>query len=454
MSNNLYMTREQVLKIIRENKKEPIPVTYPVKVEYYPSYGYSRFRNKIPSRDTLIIIFDVFNKKQIARFISVGRSGYYHNEALDIMCVREEIYKLSNNDFYRLYDGKDIVGEDFEYRVEKEHSLGNSQLGIKTNTEVKFEIKELTENFQSLKYSIKKFENLVEEIKEKRFSCDEAQFLFSPSQVLKFVTNQFYEIFANEKNKNYFIHDINNHLLGLSKDYQRPWLIAEKNGEFKVKNLEDKENNLDLYYDLMGIASEKLVCGGTNSTLQIWSDYIHDLIELGEDIHNPKLLCPEDIEEAHRETGRRIRNIRQKKELEETLKRAEKFNSSYIKNHKKWLDIVWETEDLIARPLQNIQEFYEEGNHMCHCVFRCEYYKKAKSLILSIRDKKTNKRLETAEVDMIQEKILQCYGYGDQFTDQHDNIIKFINKNLKNYAKENRDNESCRKLQEVKKEVK
>ena len=450
MSNNLYMTREQVLKIIRENKKEPIPVTYPVKVEYDRYYGYNRLRNRDPKRDTLIITFDVFNKKQIAKFISIGRSGYYHNEALDIMCVKEEIYELSKNEFYRLCNRKDIVGEDFEYRVEERHSYSDNQLGIKTSTEVRFEIKELTENFQSLRYSIKKFENLVEDIKEKRFSCNETQFLFSPSQILKFVTDQFYEIFANDRYKNYFIHDTNNHLLSLPKDYQRPWLIAEKNGEFKVKKIEDVKDKVYPYQYPMNI----VVCGGTNDTLQIWSDYIHDLIELGEDIHNPKLLCPESVEEAHRETGRRIRNIQQKKELEERLKRAEKFNASYIKNHKKWLDIVWETEDLIARPLQNVREFFEEGDHMCHCVFRCGYYKKANSLILSIRDKKTNKRLETAEVDMIQEKILQCYGYGDQYTDQHDNIIKFINKNLKDYVKENRDNESCRKLQGVEKEVK
>lgn len=454
MSNSLYMTREQVLKIIKENKKDPIPVTYPIKVEFDRYYGYNRLRNRDPKRDTLIITFDVFNKKQIAKFISIGRSGYYHNESLDIMCVKEEIYELSKNEFYRLCNGKDIVGEDFEYRVEERHSYSDNQLGIKTSTEIRFEIKELTENFQSLRYSIKKFENLVEEIKEKRFSSNETQFLFSPFQILKFVTDQFYEIFANDRYKNYFIHDTNNHLLSLPKDYQRPWLIAEKNGEFKVKKIEGKEGNLYSYQDLTNIATERLVCGGTNDTLQIWSDYIHDLIELGEDIHNPKLLCPESVEEAHRETGRRIRNIQQKKELEERLKRAEKFNASYIKNHKKWLDIVWETEDLIARPLQNVREFFEEGDHMCHCVFRCGYYKKANSLILSIRDKKTNKRLETAEVDMIQEKILQCYGYGDHFTDQHDNIIKFINKNLKDYVKENRDNESCRKLQGVEKEVK
>lgn len=433
MSNNLYMTREQVLKIIKENKKEPIPVTYPVKVEYDQYHGYNQLKNKNPKRDTLIIIFDVFNEKQIARFISVGRSGYYHNEALDIMCVREEIYELSKNEFHKLRNGKDIFGVDFEYRVEEEHIyLANNQLGIKTSTEVKFEIKELTKNFQSLRYSIKKFENLVKEIKEKRFSSNEIQFLFSPYQVLKFVTDQFYEIFANDRYKNYFIHDISNHLLSLPKDYQRSWLIAEKNGEFKVvKKIEDAKDDLYPSQNLMNIVTERLVCGGTNDTLQIWSDYIHDLIELGEDIHNPKLLCPEDVEEAHRDAGRRIQNIRQKKKLKEKLKRAEKFNASYIKSHKKWLDIVWETKDFIARPLQNIREFFEEGNHMCHCVFRCGYYKKANSLILSIRDKKTNKRLETAEVDMIQEKILQCYGYGDQYTDQHDNIIKFINKNLK-----------------------
>ena len=70
-------------------------------------------------------------------------------------------------------------------------------------------------------------------------------------------------------------------------------------------------------------------------------------------------------------------------------------------------------------------EFMEEGMAMAHCVFKCEYYKKPYSLILSARI--GDKRIETIEVDLTHYTIKQCYGKHDQFTMYHQRILDLVN---------------------------
>ena len=111
------------------------------------------------------------------------------------------------------------------------------------------------------------------------------------------------------------------------------------------------------------------------------------------------------------------------------LESERKINEAYIKRRKKYFDMDISNSKFDIHVLKDVQEFYEEGTMMHHCVFSMGYYKREKSLIMSCRDKQGN-RVETIEVDQNTYKIAQCYGKYDQFTEWHDEIIKLVERNM------------------------
>jgi hypothetical protein len=83
--------------------------------------------------------------------------------------------------------------------------------------------------------------------------------------------------------------------------------------------------------------------------------------------------------------------------------------------------------------LQSIDEFKEEGDELKHCVYTNEYYLKEQSLILSA--KVDGKRVETIELKLPELKIEQSRGINNKSTEHHDQIIKLVEKNLKQIRK-------------------
>ena len=174
-----------------------------------------------------------------------------------------------------------------------------------------------------------------------------------------------------------------------------------------------------------------------------WFDMVYSIIRTKNDNHNPKFVAPSDLkymhnffieklnkkiekDRIHREELAQIRE--EKKELQK-LEKEEQVNKSYIKRRKRFFDIVISNKQFDVHVLKDVNEFYEEGKEMHHCVFSCEYYKKVNSLIFSCRDKLGN-RIETVEVDLHNFKVVQCYGKYDHFTSHHKEILELMNKNM------------------------
>jgi len=170
--------------------------------------------------------------------------------------------------------------------------------------------------------------------------------------------------------------------------------------------------------------------GGRNDSCDLWFDELNNLIELKLDTRSPKYVCPENLVEAHNQHNAQIAKIRAKKELEKQRLESIEDNVEYIKSHEKYFKKIIETDKFIIKPLKNVEEFYEEGTLMHHCLFTQKYYRFKDSLILSIREKENNARLETCEIDLKEKKIRQCYGMFDKFTEYHDDILKAVAKNI------------------------
>ena len=174
-----------------------------------------------------------------------------------------------------------------------------------------------------------------------------------------------------------------------------------------------------------------------------WRDMICMLRYLNKDIHNPKYLCPANLHDAHQallaeqnrkiaiEQDRRRRAIdeQNRRQAEEQMKKAKKTEEEFIKRREKYFDLSIAGVGFTIVCLKSIDEFKNEGDTLSHCVFRCGYYSKADSLILSARNAENNP-IETIEIDLRSFKILQCYGEHDTHTPLHDSIVKTMNDNM------------------------
>lgn len=156
-----------------------------------------------------------------------------------------------------------------------------------------------------------------------------------------------------------------------------------------------------------------------------WFDLVQMLIELRMDIRSPHYVCPADLNAMHQHILNLHNRERDRIELE---KKAEE-NKEYMKRIAKFKDMDIHNSRLHIIVLPTIKAFKEEGDALGHCVYRCGYYSHKDSLILSARDD-SGKRWETLEVSLKTFEILQCYGYGDKFSERHKEIRTLMSKNM------------------------
>lgn len=175
--------------------------------------------------------------------------------------------------------------------------------------------------------------------------------------------------------------------------------------------------------------------------ITLWCDYIDLLLNAGKDIKNVKYACPANLKEEHDRLveQRNKRHEKERKEWErrqeiEKLERERRKEEQMQENERlyndakaKYLDLVFSDGLLRIQVLQSVQEFYEEGKAMHHCVFTNDYYLRPDSLVFSATI--DDKRIETIEFSLITLSIVQCYGVMNQNTEHHDRIIKLVNKN-------------------------
>ena len=218
-----------------------------------------------------------------------------------------------------------------------------------------------------------------------------------------------YETLLKEREYKLFCHVADRHNRDNAEEYFSAWKICKRNGFNYKKEFTE------------------------------WVDLVDMLIETQMDYRSPHYVCPDNIHEMHQ----RVLSAKKRKEKEIELERKAEENKHYEQRIAKYLDMDIHNDDLTIIVLPNIKAFMEEGDHLGHCVYRCGYYNKVDSLILSARE--GNKRWETIEVNLRTFKILQCYGYKDKHTERHKEIIDLVMKNMWQ-IKERRDGKKMKKV--------
>ena len=160
----------------------------------------------------------------------------------------------------------------------------------------------------------------------------------------------------------------------------------------------------------------------------MWTDHIRILRELGKDVRNAFYVCPSDLTAEHNRYLAKLEAKRMKERKEEERKKMAKYEEKYRKDKEKFFGLLITDGHITIRTLQSVEEIFEEGEAMHHCVYQCGYYKQEKSLILSAR--MDDKRLETIEVNLNDFSIAQSRGLLNKATEYHDDIVRLMKENM------------------------
>ena len=206
------------------------------------------------------------------------------------------------------------------------------------------------------------------------------------------------------------------------------------------------KNNDQLFYHLLYTSHVKELCRAitlakrhgfvfNKQNTSLWFDMVNAIIYCDYDWHSPKYIAPENLLATHDRFIRMMERKREEKRLREEyeriqaqLERDKTINAQYIKRRKRFYDMVLSDGLIECRVLRDVNDFKDEGMAMKHCVFKCRYYEKPYSLILSARI--GGERIETIEVDLVDYTIKQCYGKHDQFTIHHQRILDLVNSQM------------------------
>ncbi len=179
-----------------------------------------------------------------------------------------------------------------------------------------------------------------------------------------------------------------------------------------------------------------------NISYNYW-DYLGMLKFLHKDMRSPRYVAPKDWDDIHNRINEeaakkrlKIERRRQEREElrralmeEEQRKREIALEGDFTKRIRKFAALVITDESLCISPLMSIQEFFDEGKAMHHCVFSGGYYKRKDSLVLSARNS-NGERLETIEINLLSMSIAQSFGVSNSITFEHEHIAQLINKNM------------------------
>lgn len=224
-------------------------------------------------------------------------------------------------------------------------------------------------------------------------------------------------------------------------------LIAKPYGETLLKTGQNDMFNYLMYKLCPTLPKETIkafnICTRNHYKIKdpsMWLDTIDLLTHYGYDTHNAKYVCPQNLNKIHDKLAERLAKENNDLELLRQIRRDKelaKLVATWHEHMGKIMDLHLTAKNLSIRPLQNVEEFKEEGAKMHHCVYAMHYwdYKKhPSSLILSAKDDQGH-RLATIEYDKTRETIVQCRAACNAVPARDKEIRALINDNKATFDK-------------------
>ena len=199
----------------------------------------------------------------------------------------------------------------------------------------------------------------------------------------------------------------------------------------KVGQYELMNYGLTRYFPLDDFWAIVKVCIRHNYIIrdvEIWKDYVSMLQNLGKDIHNPRLVCPKDLRTAHDTVMKLYHKKRDREKQMQERKRIRSLEKKYETTKSRFFGLAFSDNLIQVKVLESVNEFWEEGQAMHHCVYASSYYDRQDALIFSATI--AGQRVETVEVSLSKLKVVQSRGVCNQNTEYHNRIISLVNNNM------------------------
>lgn len=180
--------------------------------------------------------------------------------------------------------------------------------------------------------------------------------------------------------------------------------------------------NIDTYWSSIRIAIRN---GYKVKDGSMWCDYIDLLNYFQKDVQNAKYVCPDKLKLHHDRLVEKKLILREQEQSADRRRRAMEDEEKFKELKSKFFGISFTDGAIEVRVLESVQEHFDEGKAMKHCV--SSYHSRANSLIFSATI--NGKRIETIEVSLETLKVIQCRGICNQNTEYHDQIINLVNSN-------------------------
>ena len=210
---------------------------------------------------------------------------------------------------------------------------------------------------------------------------------------------------------------------GLLNDARIETLMKARN-QNAVKYFLDNPRMLDKCWTSHKVATRH---GYKIEDYNLWCDLITLLEKCGRDTRSLKYICPTNLRAEYDFWLDKSTTDEERRRKAEQLLKAKK-KEEFFKNKSCFFGIVIKDKDIEISVLDTIEAYQAEGEAMHHCVFKCEYYTKENSVILSAHDKDGN-RIETIEFSLTENKVVQSRGVCNENTEYHDRIVNLVNAN-------------------------
>lgn len=178
-----------------------------------------------------------------------------------------------------------------------------------------------------------------------------------------------------------------------------------------------------------------------------YNDYIIDCYNVYNDIFKKSILCPEDIIIAHNEARikrqklyekRRIRLLKLNEEEEDRKQKQLEndkvdYNDTYQSRLKQFIGFNLIDNDIEVSFLDTVEDIYNEGKEMSHCIYANQYYRKNDSILFTSKKISENKKLESIEIKARNDGSVylnQVLGHNNEITEYHNDITKLIENNI------------------------
>lgn len=162
---------------------------------------------------------------------------------------------------------------------------------------------------------------------------------------------------------------------------------------------------------------------------QMWLDMLLMAATIGQDTHNPKVVCPVNLKKAHDAMMPLAARRREKENRKKQLAEMAYWETKYHEAKERFLGLCFGDDEVRISVIPSVTDMEAEGKVMHHCVFSAGYYKRDDCLILSARDREGN-RLETIEVNLKTFEVAQSRAKFNKTSPQHKRILNLMSEHM------------------------